>query len=218
MLSWFRKDRGSDKPAGSELTPPPPRQEYPRAAPRFETSVISCLLGQVRDLSVSGMRVTTNTAPAVKLNDMVRLELNSPKDDLLVVGKVVRVRRLPHGGFDIGVQFCQVTADVARALESLGKYGCIKGPKPEPTANSGSGVTANVELPDLYGILCVAPVATEQEIQAAFRELARKNHPDLNKDPEAQARFIQLHKAYDVLKDRDKRKAYDEALKGRKAA
>lgn len=218
MLSWFRKDRSSGKPAGGELNPQPPRQEYPRAAPRYETSVISCLLGQVRDLSATGMRVTTKSAPAVKLNDMVRLELNSPKDDLLVVGKIVRVQRLPHGVFDIGVQFCQVSSEIAGALESLAKYGYIKGPKPEPPTSSKTSITASVELPDLYGTLGVAPGASEQEVQAAFREQARKNHPDLNKDPEAQARFILLHKAYDVLKDPDKRKAYDEALKHRKAA
>jgi len=64
-----------------------------------------------------------------------------------------------------------------------------------------------------YEILGVSPDATADEIKKAFRKLALKNHPDKNPgDPEAEARFKELATAYDVLRDADKRRQYDELL------
>lgn len=63
---------------------------------------------------------------------------------------------------------------------------------------------------DLYEILGVSKDATEQEIQRAFRKLALKFHPDRNKDdPSAAEKFKKASEAYDILKDPEKRKAYD---------
>ncbi|WP_066913479.1 DnaJ C-terminal domain-containing protein [Millisia brevis] len=63
---------------------------------------------------------------------------------------------------------------------------------------------------DYYETLGVARDATENEIRAAYRKLARENHPDVNKDPEAEDRFKDISEAYEVLRDADKRKAYDQ--------
>src|SRR4029450_614366 len=58
--------------------------------------------------------------------------------------------------------------------------------------------------------LGVSRTATEAELKAAFRKLAMEHHPDRNPgDTECEHRFKELNEAYDVLKDGDKRAAYD---------
>ncbi|MEF3192411.1 MAG: J domain-containing protein [Campylobacterales bacterium] len=61
----------------------------------------------------------------------------------------------------------------------------------------------------LYDILEVKPNASQEEIKKAFRRLARKYHPDINKSPEAEEKFKEINAAYEVLSDEEKRKQYD---------
>jgi curved DNA-binding protein len=68
-----------------------------------------------------------------------------------------------------------------------------------------------MEYKDYYKILGVAKTATDKEIKAAFRKLARKHHPDVNPgNKEAEARFKEINEANEVLGDKEKRKRYDE--------
>lgn len=62
---------------------------------------------------------------------------------------------------------------------------------------------------DYYEVLSVSPDATADQIQQAFRTLARKYHPDVNRDPAAEDRFKEVNEAYQVLSDPDTRKRYD---------
>lgn len=62
---------------------------------------------------------------------------------------------------------------------------------------------------DYYEVLGVAKGATQKEIQSAYRKLARKWHPDVNRDPGAEGKFKEISEAYEVLKDAEKRKKYD---------
>lgn len=64
---------------------------------------------------------------------------------------------------------------------------------------------------DLYEVLEVSRGASSDEIQKAYRELARKYHPDLNQeDRNAKAKFQEVQSAYEVLNDADKRRKYDQ--------
>lgn len=65
------------------------------------------------------------------------------------------------------------------------------------------------EPPDFYQVLGVSRDASPQEIQRAYRKLARAYHPDVNKDPAAEERFKEISEAYDVLSDPDTRRRYD---------
>jgi curved DNA-binding protein len=62
---------------------------------------------------------------------------------------------------------------------------------------------------DFYEVLGVSRTATADEIQRAYRKLARTYHPDVNKDPAAEERFKEVSEAYDVLSDPDTRARYD---------
>src|SRR3990172_6916128 len=66
-----------------------------------------------------------------------------------------------------------------------------------------------VKYKDYYEILGVPVNASEEEIKRVYRRLARKYHPDVNKDPESEERFKEIGEAYAVLKDPDKRKRYN---------
>jgi curved DNA-binding protein len=62
---------------------------------------------------------------------------------------------------------------------------------------------------DYYALMGVARSATEAEIKTAYRKLARKYHPDLNKEAGAETRFKEIGEAYQVLKDPERRAAFD---------
>ena len=66
-----------------------------------------------------------------------------------------------------------------------------------------------MEFKDYYSIVGVPRDATPDDIKRAYRRLARKHHPDVSKDPQAETRFKELGEAYEVLKDPVKREAYD---------
>lgn len=71
-----------------------------------------------------------------------------------------------------------------------------------------------MEYKDYYAALGVAKTASDDEIKKAYRKLVRKYHPDVSKEPDADARTKELNEAYGVLSDPEKRAAYDELGRG----
>lgn len=65
--------------------------------------------------------------------------------------------------------------------------------------------------PDHYAILAVAISATPEQIQRAYRELAKRLHPDVSKAPDATERFAEISLAYEILSDPARRRAYDQS-------
>ena len=66
-----------------------------------------------------------------------------------------------------------------------------------------------MKFKDYYQTLGVSRTASAEEIKAAYRKLARKFHPDVSKEQNAEARFKELGEAHEVLKDPEKRALYD---------
>ena len=71
-----------------------------------------------------------------------------------------------------------------------------------------------MEFKDYYKVMGVARDATEAQIKQAYRKLARKFHPDVSKEPDAEARFKDVGEAYEVLRSPEKRAAYDQLGSG----
>ncbi len=66
-----------------------------------------------------------------------------------------------------------------------------------------------MEYKDYYQILGIKRDATDAEVKSAYRKLARKYHPDVNKTKEAESKFKDINEAYEVLSDKQKRQRYD---------
>ncbi len=62
----------------------------------------------------------------------------------------------------------------------------------------------------LYETLEIPATASESEIKKAYRKLARKYHPDVNKDPQAEEKFKEINAAYEILSDKEKKTQYDQ--------
>ena len=67
-----------------------------------------------------------------------------------------------------------------------------------------------MEFKDYYTVMGLAREATPDDIKRSYRKLSRKYHPDVSKEKDAEAHFKQLGEAYEVLKDPEKRSAYDQ--------
>lgn len=67
-----------------------------------------------------------------------------------------------------------------------------------------------MQYQDYYKILGVDKSASESDIKKAYRKLARKYHPDVSKEPNAEEEFKKVNEAYEVLRDKEKRAAYDQ--------
>jgi molecular chaperone DnaJ len=65
-------------------------------------------------------------------------------------------------------------------------------------------------MKDPYKLLGVAKDATQADIKKAYYQLAKKYHPDQNKDPKAQEKFVEIQGAYEILSDANKRAQFDQ--------
>lgn len=193
--------------------------EERRSAERFQTSVLTCDLGEVTDLSRSGLRVTVVGVCRFKPGQAMDLTLHSPTDDVRVRGVVARVTPAGPARFIVGVRFEGLDEAGAAAVESLGRFGSTRRPTPDAeTAERIRRVTAAMNVPDHYATLGVSPRASAEQIHKAFRDLARRLHPDANRAPDAEKQFCTVNAAHAVLSDPQKRAEYDAMVGHARAA
>src|SRR6202166_11917 len=67
-----------------------------------------------------------------------------------------------------------------------------------------------MQYKDYYEILGLTRAAQAEEVKRAYRKLARKYHPDVSKEKDAESKFKEVQEAYEVLKDQEKRASYDQ--------
>lgn len=225
----------------------------PRRQERHLTEGLTCVSGDVLDLSVGGMRVRSADRPPVKAGGESAFTLRVGAKTLTVQGKVAWIKRasLLGGPFEYGVQFVGVSGAVAKVIGQIAMYGFVgsgsdaAGAAPRQSAwtpegqgrasnaaaaggtnAAGAGpqgperpkVVVTADLPCFYETLGVSFDATEQQIRTAFRQLAKKLHPDVCKEPDAAERFAFITRVYEVLSDEELRAKYDEAMAKRRAA
>jgi len=171
------------------------------------TRQLTCALGSVADLSLAGMRVSATQKPPLKVGQKLEFAVQADRHYLVVQGRIIWRRRQGADRHDFGVQFVHVDPKVALQLVTLACYGRLPGDLPHPEADSADG-----DVPDLYGILGLARTATADQIRAAYHAMARRFHPDANREEGADSRFMLIAEAYKVLRQNESRAAYDRLL------
>lgn len=205
-------------PASPRMSSDDPR----RRAPRRSVETASCEAGDLLDLSPFGMRLSMPAKSAPQTGAVMVFRIRAPEGAIAVSGRVVWGKRCGLLKRQIGVEFVQMSPALKTALHALAEFGCLSaaastgGSAFASSSTSGRSKSAgraapkiDVDMPDLYQILGILPNASEDDIQAAYRALAKKLHPDLNPDPEAGERFIMVNKAHEILSNPDMRAAYD---------
>lgn len=189
-----------------------------RKAHRYETPGLPAFnFGEVVDISATGMRVRRPGKPLVSAGATEKFTLVAGFGPIQLRGKVAWVK--PPGLFrrshSYGVRFLNVDAPLKERLEHIGRYGFDNGPVPESLEDRARRkVLAAVEIEDLYPILGVSPDAGDSEIAQAYRNLVRRWHPDVCKEPEAEEQLSRVTKAYKILRDRELRRRYDDMRAG----
>lgn len=166
------------------------------------------------------MRVQHAGKPVIDRGALVQLGIRNQTQKVQVSARVAWVNRTSWKTYEIGFQFIDVKAGVASVLVNLARYGFVAAdrsgggaaPSPQPQASAETKLRVAVEVEDLYGALGIAALASQDDVQAAYRKLARTHHPDVSQDPDAEAKFAFISKAYSVLRDPSKRKRYDSLL------
>lgn len=211
-MQWF----GPKKPQ-IDLHTVADGQDPRRRAPRQTTDTLSCHLGDVKDISTTGVRILCGTKPPFTPGAVttISFEFNGGKLQVSVQERW-RKRRGLRGAHELGLMFVRNSPNVIKAIESLVKFGflcpdAVSGEQPttKPQGKPKKKLRVSVNLPDYYAVLSVQPDAQADQVHNAYRKLARQYHPDANKSPDAQDQFISICEAYKVLSDPEQRQSYD---------
>lgn len=179
-----------------------PQQFTERSAERYRTFGITCMLGEVIDLSETGMRVRSRPGLPIRRDETRRWTLEVGSDQLALDGVVRWRRRRGLRGFELGVEFTGTSEKVRDALSEIARTGRV-GSSDAPL------VRASVEVLDLYALFGVAPEAKSDEIREAYHRLVKRLHPDAATGGDAE-QLADVAKAWSVLRDPKKRARYDD--------
>ncbi|MBY0311881.1 MAG: DnaJ domain-containing protein [Phycisphaerales bacterium] len=192
---------------------PAPPETAPTGAAggeRYQSAVLTCSLGTIVEVWRTGIIIRANrpivpTDPAAPID----LDLCGPVDEVSLKARVVRIKPGSRG-VEIELAFVDPSSDTQDAVENLARFGRTRARAPgETDARVRDQIVQAAKLPDYYAVLGLRVTATDAEIQAAFRLLARRYHPDVCKEPDAQQRFCAISEAHEVLGDPERRAEYD---------
>jgi DnaJ-like protein/PilZ domain-containing protein len=192
-------------------------QDPRRGAQRQSTDTLSCHLGEVLDISTTGVRVRCGSKPPFAEGAVSTITFNYNGGKLQVsVQERWRKRRGFRGGYEIGMMYVRNSPNVLDAIASLVKFGFLcpdavagERPKAQPKGKPKQKLRVSVNLPDYYAVLSIPHDADDEQVHTAYRQLARQYHPDTTKQPGTQERFISICEAYKILSDTEQRKTYD---------
>jgi DnaJ-domain-containing protein 1 len=190
-----------------------------RKAHRYGGDTVRCALGEIRDVSATGMRVMCKGKPPVKPGGVMPVKLCFSDGSLPLAAQVRWCKRRGLKRYEIGLQFVQINPGVERVLEAIARYGMAQAAKHMQESNKYHKTNthnehkttkphAEVQLPNYYKVLDLSPDATPAQIKSSYRRLATKFHPDRNTSPEATKRFEAINEAYHVLRDEQRRDSY----------
>jgi hypothetical protein len=147
----------------------------------------------------------------------IQLELSAPTDGMSLRARVIRIHPGGGGRYDVAAEFIGLSAGEAAALENLARYGKRKVPGAFANEDTREKLIAALRLPDYYDLLGLSHGCRVDEVHAAYRLMARKFHPDICREPDAQERFCLINDAHATLSDPERRREYD-ALHALRAA
>lgn len=225
MQAWRWKKNSKPGDAGWKL----------RKADRFSGDTVSCALGDIADVSASGMRVICQGKPPVSVGGTVPLRLKFGDGSLKLKAQVRWCKRKGIKTHEIGLKFIDLKPGMPKVLEAIARFGMasaakgmdddyVTGREPGSTSQNTSAKqeqqnqqqeqpvpTVEAVLPNYYEALGLKPDASEGQVKAAYRRLAVAWHPDHNNAPDAMARFEAINEAYHVLSDHQRRANYQRA-------
>jgi len=196
---------------------PKAQSKYPRRDERFTTLGMSCPLGEIVDLSASGMRIRSPSKPDVAKGQSNQFVLRTSKQKLTISGVVAWVHRqsLFSKQYEIGIRFTDSRDGTRDALVAFAKYGFVgNGQSSQSSGDSEKRVVAkaSIVVENYYHVLGVDRGASGDEIRKAFWKLAKKYHPDSCSEPRSVVLFRKINEAHEVLADPERRKQFDQML------
>jgi len=177
---------------------------------RYESGLVNCELGEVKDISAGGLRIACYGKPPLRRGRSATIKLSFVGGGIVVTVQAVWHKRCGLKQHEIGMQFIGVSEEMTKALDSLARFGFVS-----DTGQTTAGrkrqtrIKAAVQLPDYYHILGLHTNCSDEEIKAAYRTLSKECHPDVNNEPDASEKFALIQDAYKILSDPAQRKSYD---------
>ncbi len=198
-MRWIKSKLKGEK----SVAPAPERPKVSRSNKRYDTRMTDSVLGSVVDLSPDGARIVTRSEPNVRAGHVFEIAIACDGERVFMLSRVAWTRKIDKDLWNIGLHFFDADARARMDLEKLLDR-CASGRELLPTS---------VEVEDLYAVLGVPRESSLDQIRTAYRNLARKYHPDHAPDEESSRRFSRISKSYMVLRDESLRRRYDQLLK-----
>jgi len=184
-----------------------------RSATRYNTDGFSCREGDLADLSGTGMRIRFEGKPGFKVGDLKDFRISCAGQAVKLTGVVVWLKRSSLFGkeYQAGIHFHNLRPELQKAIQDFAIHGVLMTKAPGTGFSGSPKKSARVSFdgPDHYAVLGLPRTASDEQIHEAYRQLAKRLHPDMNKEPDAADRFKAITEAYRVLKDSNLRTQYD---------
>ena len=224
-----------DPNVGSTMGATDPR----RRSERHTTEALQCDLGVIVDLSQDGMKVQVTGKPSVKVGSSGQLKIKAEDGAITVNYVVKWISRSGFRKYTLGVQFVNMRPGLPAVIDSIARFGIVRASDRVPASTGGTqrvsragtkpvsrrpvegpkritrtgfasrGIRTTRTFPDYYQYLGLPPNASPNDVQQAFHKLALRFHPDVARNPSDAEKFHHIQEAYNVLKDPDRRQAYD---------